>query len=376
VNAISKKAGSDNGRLDGKRLVNPAGGLRKLFVQFAKADVMGEKVSIVIRTPGPNSSSVLSRQHRLAKNRSSEDRSLPRLLRERVARPATGIARGYLRILALVALLFATGTGTLLADDPALAAKHENMRRFYEEQHKPAPKPPTLAEIKTAAEKGDMASQLKLAQVYDSELDYGHALAWYRKAAEQGHTNAQYLVGRIYLEGRKDTANSPHSIPPDKSEAVLWLWRAANQGHTEAQVALAGCFRDGTGVNQDMVEAFKWFALAARHTNAPAQACVQELTLKLRSEEVAAGQSRADEFVPGRDTSLPEPSYLGELKLNGISGSYRNRLAIVNNRTLGVNDETEIKLDARMVEVKCLEIHGQSVVLQVGPYRKELQFRD
>jgi len=255
----------------------------------------------------------------------------------------------------------------------ALAAKHANMKRFYEEAHKPAP---TLVEIKAAAEKGDAASQFALAELYNSQLDYATALIWYRKAAEQGHTNAQYLVGDFLLNGRSGSSTSAHAIPADSSEAVIWLGKAANNGHVQSQVALANCYRDGVGVNLDLVESFKWYSLAARQTNAFAAKSVQDLTLKLRSEQIAVAQAGVNSFVPGQETDLFVPAYMDKLKLNGISGTRHKPLAIVNNHTLSVDESVEIKLDSRMMEVRCLAIGNQTVTVQVGPFRKELQYRD
>ena len=45
--------------------------------------------------------------------------------------------------------------------------------------------------------------------------------------------------------------------------------------------------------------------------------------------QTAAAQTRADTFVPGKDKDLPQPAFLEKLKLNGISGTRRNPLAIL-----------------------------------------------
>ena len=151
---------------------------------------------------------------------------------------------------------------------------------------------------------------------------------------------------------------------------------AANEGNILAAVELGRCYWDGLAVAQDSVEAFKWYTLAAKQTNVAAKDALKDLAAKLRADEVAAGQARANAFVVGQEYDLPEPGFLGKLKLNGITGSTTNRLAIVNNHTMALNETAEIKLDARSVAVKCVAIYNASVVLQVGPYRKELPFRN
>ena len=60
--------------------------------------------------------------------------------------------------------------------------------------------------------------------------DKTEAERWWRKAAEQGHGQAQTVLGAMYLDGE--------GVPQDKSEAVKWLRKAAQQGYSVAQDAL------------------------------------------------------------------------------------------------------------------------------------------
>jgi len=94
-----------------------------------------------------------------------------------------------------------------------------------------------------------------------SPKDMQEAVFWWRKAAEQGHTKAQYMLGLVLLresenskEGRrwllaaaeagdKDAqftysmflANLPLSDDPNLTEAFTWAKRAAAQEHAEAK---------------------------------------------------------------------------------------------------------------------------------------------
>ena len=56
--------------------------------------------------------------------------------------------------------------------------------------------------------------------------DYTEAVKWWRKAAEQGNTDAQYSLGVCYFFG--------HGVTKDEAEAVKWLRKAAGLGHREA----------------------------------------------------------------------------------------------------------------------------------------------
>ncbi|MBY4897116.1 tetratricopeptide repeat protein [Cupriavidus sp. AU9028] len=53
------------------------------------------------------------------------------------------------------------------------------------------------------------------------------ALEWLRKAGDNGHSQAQLALGRIYLMGLEE-------MGPDPAEAESWLMRAAAKGSAEA----------------------------------------------------------------------------------------------------------------------------------------------
>jgi TPR repeat protein len=358
---------------NGRRFIRPARGPQKISVRFDESDSQAQEVVILARNSGSDLPPSLTKQLRQIVTGAPGKKLLRWILRGRPGTTAASLRS--LVWLPLGIFLLTQTTSSLLADNnSAVEARHENLKRFYDATHKPVQPVLTFAQIKAAAEKGDAASQFVLGGVYNSQSNFVNALAWYRKAGNQGFTNAQYNVGEILLDGREASTNSP-AIAPDVNQSMMWLCRAANQGHVLGQVTLGICFRDGIGVNQDLTEAYKWFALAAKQTNDVALKTMKELA-KSHAEVVAIGQARADIFIPTRNAHLPEPTFLAKLKLNGISGTRGNPLAIINNHTMAVNDETEIKLDSQIVEVRCVDIRPQSVVLQVGPYRKELQYRD
>ena len=85
--------------------------------------------------------------------------------------------------------------------------------------------------------------------------DDAEAVTWYRKAAEQGHAEAQNNLGVMYNRGE--------GVPQDYTEAVTWYRKAAEQGHAYAQNNLGRMYANGDGVPQDNVEAHTWLNLAA-----------------------------------------------------------------------------------------------------------------
>lgn len=95
------------------------------------------------------------------------------------------------------------------------------------------------AKYRPMAEQGDAEAQFELAKMNNSCSCPGtdrkerktEALMWFRKAAEQGHVEAQYWTGLYYRSGLQVVAK-------DQAEANAWFLRAAEKGHTGAMMKL------------------------------------------------------------------------------------------------------------------------------------------
>ena len=132
--------------------------------------------------------------------------------------------------------------------------------------------------------------------------DYKTALAWHRKAAEQGKADAQYVVGAMYYTG--------NSVPADARTAVSWFRRAAARGHAEAQHALALMYRyHRGGLPQDKVLAYMLWNLAAAGGNANALEQRAEITKRMTQEQIDEAQAMCRRWQPG--TPLPTSSRTG-----------------------------------------------------------------
>lgn len=109
-----------------------------------------------------------------------------------------------------------------------------------------------------AAENGDAAAQIRLAEMYCEGKtvgrDEGEAAKWWRKAADQGVSQAQYAMGKICQIGA--------GVPQDDAEAVGWYRRAADQGFLPAYYRLGLVHRDGRGVPQSFTDALNWLSRA------------------------------------------------------------------------------------------------------------------
>src|SRR5437762_14201424 len=66
------------------------------------------------------------------------------------------------------------------------------------------------------------------------------AAQWYRRAAEQGNSEAQDALGTKYLVGQ--------GLEQNKEEAVKWFRKSARQGNGSAMYHLGVAYYNGDGV--------------------------------------------------------------------------------------------------------------------------------
>ena len=140
-----------------------------------------------------------------------------------------------------------------------------------------------LARLRAEADAGNSEAQFALGEAYfalgetyeydyvnaNGELvpaDYAAAVAWYHKAADQGHAVAQFRLGRLYQEG----------VRKDHVAAVAWYRKAAEHGLAGAQYQLGRMYEYGEGVPPDDEAvhaelAVAWYRKAAEHGLAGAQ---------------------------------------------------------------------------------------------------------
>lgn len=109
----------------------------------------------------------------------------------------------------------------------------------------------------------DPETYYRKAKALGDEKKDAEAFVWYRKAAEQGHMDAQCDLGYCYINGK--------GVSKDEKEAVKWYQKAADQGNMDAQCNLGYCYFHGKGVSKDEAEGIKWYRKAAEQGHADAQ---------------------------------------------------------------------------------------------------------
>ena len=148
------------------------------------------------------------------------------------------------------------------------------------------------------AEQGHADAQFLLGFIYAFGVgvpeDYQEAVRLYRLAVEQGHADAQYNLGGMYVLGK--------GVLQDDQEAARLYRLAAEEGHAGAQFALGLMYDDGVAVPQDYVQAHKWINLAASQTTPEKAGDYRsgrdEVAEKMTASQVAEAQRLAREWQP------------------------------------------------------------------------------
>lgn len=120
-------------------------------------------------------------------------------------------------------------------------------------------------------------TQFDLGAMYETgrgvPQDYGQAVLWYRKAAEQGDAKAEYRLGVLYANGA--------GVPQDKTQAAGLFLAAAKQGYAPAYAMIGGAYLTGDGVPIDYAEASFWFAVATVTESQPTLAKADAMQLRV-----------------------------------------------------------------------------------------------
>lgn len=155
----------------------------------------------------------------------------------------------------------------------------------------------------------DPAEAYMEAQIFYDKRDYNHAANHARIAAEQGHPGAQYLLGIIccHFDGYRYCADPGISreqakqighkwirmaaengypqaqryvgeMEKDPETAAQWFRRAADRGDTLGLYYLGECYRQGKGLEKDIVKAMDCYLAA--HKKHPVSASRYKEVLK------------------------------------------------------------------------------------------------
>ena len=114
-----------------------------------------------------------------------------------------------------------------------------------------------------AAEAGHSGAQYALAKLLHKQDRISEAIPWFEQAAENEYPFASYQLGKLNLSGE--------SVSKDTHRAVEYLTNAAEQDCAQAQYILGKLYLLGRDVEQDSTMAEYWLAQAARQGHEYAQ---------------------------------------------------------------------------------------------------------
>jgi hypothetical protein len=169
--------------------------------------------------------------------------------------------------------------------------------------------------IRRAAHEGDTYSQYVLGTLYaegrGTEVKYDRAIYWWREAARNDNRTAQYLLGKAYLEGKL--------VPRDNTEAIHWLTKSAEQGNSDAEFLIGKMYLEGDAVAQDKLLARDWLDRAARQGHSDAINIMRSIANEVNYTTMVYQES-ADRLMARARSGDPHAEY--ELAMRYQSGAW------------------------------------------------------
>ena len=221
--------------------------------------------------------------------------------------------------------------------------------------------------LKRKAEAGDQAAQLALGQTLASRSRPADALLWYRKAAAQGSAPAASLAGELLLFG-KAANDDAQRVAARPEEGLALTYYAATNRNAEAWHTMAIALQRGVTGRTNNVEAYAWLRLYAEKNPAARKRELDTLALVLSVEDLDRANTIAQAARLGKWPAYQinrEYKTDPRLKLSGVSIGGRFPLAIINRKTLAVGESMSIVLQGVTLNITCLEIKANSVLVTI-----------
>lgn len=206
-----------------------------------------------------------------------------------------------------------------------------------------------LPALEYAAERGVLGAQLKLARIFAAgngvRKDDAKAFLFYRQIANQradispSSPVAKYVAEAFVALGQYYKEGIPASdVRRDQVRAADLLRHAASYfGDADAQYSLGRLYLDGEGVDRNVGLAVNWLAMAAKKQHAAAQATLGELLWR-GSDEIRQRPARGLALImlahANAKADGKEPKWIEELYLEVQAASNAATLEEAQNLTL------------------------------------------
>jgi cell division septation protein DedD len=203
-------------------------------------------------------------------------------------------------------LMIAAALGGLTLAAPALADVKAGVDAWSRGDYRKA-----VDEWRPLAIRGDADAQFNLAQAYKLgrgvAVDMPMAESWYRKAALQGHLQAQDNYGLILFDQNK------------RSEAVQWLDGSAKRGEPRAQLVLGTMLFNGDNVPKDWPRAYALILRSAAQGQSRAPQVQAQMDQYLSADDRQKGMALARQY----EADAQRPQLPPEIASVGAPGAMR-----------------------------------------------------
>ncbi|MBT9473755.1 MAG: SEL1-like repeat protein [Phenylobacterium sp.] len=161
--------------------------------------------------------------------------------------------------------------------------------------------PGGLESLRKAANLGHSPAQFYLAKLYETgegglKKDPVEARRWTERAAQGGNRAGMHNLGIALIEGKGGSKNS--------TLAAQWFRRAADLGLVDSQYNLGALYERGLGVSQNAAEAYKWYLIAARTGDDEAR----KSAARVRADLSPEARSVSERAAQGFRATAPNPS--------------------------------------------------------------------
>lgn len=183
----------------------------------------------------------------------------------------------------------------------------------------------SIKNVLALAKKGDAVAQNEVGGWYyrgrHVKQDYGEALQWWSKSAEQGNVQAIGNMGLCYQTGHGIAADSlkatrlyQRSIREGNKVLFAQNEELAKKGSVFSNMLIASCYQNGLGVAKDVNKAIPYLTAAAEKNCVPAQ---RDLGMILINDK------KAMEAVPwfrrgAENGDIPCTFYYGKMLVEGL----------------------------------------------------------
>ena len=203
---------------------------------------------------------------------------------------------------------------------------------------------------------------------------YDKAIQELQPLADQGSPTAEYLLGEIYFGGHGG----------DMQQALKWMTASAEQGYAQAQARLGMIYAKGLGVPVNNIEAYRWFALAAKGADPKAQLkTISEanrgaIAKRLSPAERSQAEALVEDWRPAGSPVIATPKQSEGVigQVGQVIPGIRIQLAAVKNADEATPEWARLQktlgtqLDGLVLTVESVDLGTKGIYhrIQAGPF--------